>query len=149
MEQQSGPQWSLGRGVAVVGVIAALIATWVYVADAGSSRADEGEETAVLTQVSASSQVEYRLTGSAAGADLTFTDGREQISQAAGKAVPLVTADGGGIDFMAARGTSLYLSAQNTGDAGDLTCQIVVDGVVVAENTSSGGYTIVTCQATA
>ncbi|QXE36198.1 hypothetical protein KQY30_20080 [Streptomyces sp. GMY02] len=148
MEQQAGPRWTLGRGVAVVGLVAVLVAVWVWVAGNDGSDTAGSEETAVLTEVSASSRVEYRLTGSADGADLTFTDGRGQMAQAAGKAVPLVSTDGAPLDFTAVRGTSLYLSAQNTGSTGDLTCQILVDDMVVAENTSSGGYTIVTCQAT-
>lgn len=40
----------------------------------------------------------------------------------------------------------LYLSVQNQQPAGSVTCRITVDGVVVSENTSIGGYTIATCQ---
>lgn len=40
----------------------------------------------------------------------------------------------------------VYLSVQNQQPAGSVTCRITVDGVVVSENTSSGGYTIATCQ---
>ena len=41
----------------------------------------------------------------------------------------------------------LYISAQNTGEDGELKCLIQMDDVVLAENTSSGAYAIVTCQA--
>lgn len=42
-------------------------------------------------------------------------------------------------------GASLYLSIQNTTDAGAVTCRILVDGTKVSEVTSSGGYKIATC----
>jgi hypothetical protein len=44
------------------------------------------------------------------------------------------------------RGDFLYLSVQNQQPAGSVTCRITVDGVVVSENTSTGGYVIATCQ---
>lgn len=43
-------------------------------------------------------------------------------------------------------GDFVYLSVQNQQSLGSVTCRITVDGVVVSENTSSGGYTIATCQ---
>jgi hypothetical protein len=43
-------------------------------------------------------------------------------------------------------GDFVYLSVQNEDAAGDVTCRIVIDGVTISENTSSGGYTIATCK---
>lgn len=43
-------------------------------------------------------------------------------------------------------GDFVYLSVQNSNGYGSVTCRIVVDGVTVSENTSSGGYTIATCE---
>ena len=43
-------------------------------------------------------------------------------------------------------GDFVYLSVQNQQGLGSVTCRITVDGVVVSENTSDGGYTIATCQ---
>jgi hypothetical protein len=43
-------------------------------------------------------------------------------------------------------GDFVYLSVQNQQPAGSVSCRITVDGVVLSENTSSGGYTIATCQ---
>lgn len=40
----------------------------------------------------------------------------------------------------------LYISAQNAGEYGDVTCSIVIDGTVVSENTASGAYMIATCE---
>ncbi len=44
-----------------------------------------------------------------------------------------------------AHGAFVYISVQNRGDSGSVTCSITVDNVVVAENTSSGGYVIASC----
>lgn len=43
-------------------------------------------------------------------------------------------------------GDFVYLSVQNQQGLGAVTCRITVDGKVVSENTSTGGYTIATCQ---
>ena len=43
-------------------------------------------------------------------------------------------------------GEFVYVSAQNEGEYGSVTCRITVDGVVVSENTSSGAYGIATCE---
>lgn len=45
-------------------------------------------------------------------------------------------------------GDFVYVSVQNQQGAGSVTCRITVDGAVVSENTSSGGYVIATCQGT-
>lgn len=43
-------------------------------------------------------------------------------------------------------GDFVYVSVQNGQGLGSVTCRITVDGDVVSENTSTGGYTIATCQ---
>lgn len=43
------------------------------------------------------------------------------------------------------RGDFVYLSIQNAGDSGTVTCRIVVDGVELLSNTSDGAYKIATC----
>lgn len=43
-------------------------------------------------------------------------------------------------------GAFVYLSVQNGDEYGSVSCRITVDGSVVSENTSSGGFTIATCQ---
>lgn len=42
-------------------------------------------------------------------------------------------------------GGFVYLSVQNKNAAGSVTCRILVDGKVISENTSTGGYVIATC----
>lgn len=45
-------------------------------------------------------------------------------------------------------GDFVYLSVQNSEEYGSVSCRIIIDGVEVANNTSSGGYVIATCQGT-
>ncbi len=44
------------------------------------------------------------------------------------------------------RGDFVYLSVQNADAAGAVTCRITVDGMVISENTSNGGYVIASCK---
>jgi hypothetical protein len=62
--------------------------------------------------------------------------------------LPMVnTAGGTGLTFTNFRtGDFVYLSVQNRDAAGSVTCRITVDGRVLSENTSTGGYVIATCQ---
>lgn len=46
------------------------------------------------------------------------------------------------------RGDQLYISVQNTGAAGSVTCRIEVDGKTVDEATSSGAGSIASCRGT-
>ena len=136
-EKAAGPRWSAWRVLVILGLIAGLVAVWASNGEDSSSAGSTEPSTSPRS-------VKYRLTGDASGADLTWMDGNGQTAQANGKAVPL----SGDVSFSARAGAFLYFSAQNTGAFGSLTCQIVVDGEVVAENTSSGGYAIVSCEAT-
>jgi len=43
-------------------------------------------------------------------------------------------------------GDFVYVSVQNGQGLGSVTCRITVDGKVLSENTSSGGFVIATCQ---
>jgi len=45
-------------------------------------------------------------------------------------------------------GAFVYLSIQNGKGYGSVTCRITIDGKVVSENTSHGGYKIATCTGT-
>lgn len=136
-------------------VAAAAITIAVLVVLLGASGEDDPVPAAESMPTPAASRtpvvwhVKYKLTGTARGANLTYTDEREQIAQAAGRAVPLHSRTTGedGITFDALPGTRLYFSAQNTGKSGDMTCEIEVNGLTVATNTSYGGFTIVTCKA--
>lgn len=86
----------------------------------------------------------YTLSGTARAADVTFVTPDGSTDQRDHVAVPM-----GGIGYEIDPGGFLYISAQNTGRSGSLTCTITEDGVEVARHTSVGGYSTVTCQASA
>lgn len=110
---------------------------------------DTESSSGSVSRISTSSShtVTYKVEGTASSADLTMSTANGGTSQASDKAVPLRNATTGveGISFSATRGAFLYISAQNGGESGTITCIIEVDGVEVVRNTSSGGYTIATC----
>ncbi|MDF5758784.1 hypothetical protein [Spongiactinospora sp. TRM90649] len=85
--------------------------------------------------------VVYAVTGTAdsAGVTVATSTGTEQAS---GRAVPMR------YEVEMTPGDFVYLSAQNEGVSGTITCEISVGGVVISRNTSAGGYTIASCQGT-
>ena len=92
----------------------------------------------------------HTVTYQADGAGTTsgmFTFEAPTGTQQAVAALPLRTAAGGAVTFDGLKsGAFVYLSVQNQNAAGSVTCRILVDGAVVSENTSTGGYVIATCQ---
>lgn len=94
-------------------------------------------------------EVLYEVDGSATTADLTL-ELPSGTSQQNGVGVPVTTESGKhGLTAKFPRGSFVYLSAQNGGDTGTITCRITVDGIVISENTSSGAYAIAACDGTA
>ncbi len=128
------------------GVVLAMVAMFALMA----VFTDDSSEPAVKAPVAAPPVVVYNVEGSASGADLTM-ETPTGTSQATGRSVPLTTKDGQqGLTIRGFRhGAFVYISAQNTGGSGDLTCSITVDGVVISENTAQGAYAIATCKGTA
>ena len=61
-------------------------------------------------------------------------------------ALPLSVDGHPGITGTMHTGDFVYISVQNGQGLGSVTCRVTVDGVVVSENTATGGYTIATCQ---
>lgn len=106
--------------------------------------------TATVDAVPTGRAVELTFDGTATGVDITMSiDGK--MSQHTGLKVPMLHKDGspGGFQYEGMEpGTRIYWSGQNTGDDGTLTCKIIVDGYVVEQNTSTGGFVITTCEAT-
>ena len=82
--------------------------------------------------------VTYKVSGSASEASMTYSNssgGTEQKKTY----IPWQTS------FTAEPSTFLYVSAQNQGDTGSVTCEIWVDGELYKTSTSSGAYTIASC----
>lgn len=136
--------------------ILAVVATFVVTISVINLLADElvgGEDDARplpadLSGLRSPSEIVYYVEGTAKSATVTIKkpDGTEQAEIK----LPLENTGGTrGVRFTAPSGQSLYVSAQNTGETGDVTCRITVNGTTVAENTSSGAYSIASCQASA
>lgn len=82
--------------------------------------------------------VTYQVSGSATEASLTYQNGDGGTSQEKVTLPWSITVKAPNF---------LYISAQNEGDYGDITCTISVDGKVIKTSTSSGSYTIASCSA--
>lgn len=96
--------------------------------------------------VATTHSVTYRVTGTAASVDVTMATADGGTRQQSDVAVPMRTGTGAdGINQTMRPGAQLYISAQNNGETGTVTCSIIVDGVKVSEVTSSGAYVIATC----
>ena len=131
---------------------------WEIKKDAATQEAvsvDPSEVASVVASLRASlaagDTVTYKLSGSATGADITYTDGAGQgPHKASDRAVPLTrTSDGfPGMQFAATHGAHVSFSAQNTGPTGSLTCSIEFNGTVLDTESASGDHAVVTCSAT-
>jgi len=83
-------------------------------------------------------RVTYKVTGTASRAFLTYENeqgGTEQTEVS----IPWQQS------MTVKRGAFLYLSAQNEGKTGSVTCEIWIDEVKWKESTSSGAYVIASC----
>lgn len=80
----------------------------------------------------------YHITGSAKSANVTYTNEQGGTEQ------KTITLPWKRIYFMLP-GKFAYISAQNQGDRGSVTCSIELDGSTAKESTSSGAYVIATC----
>ena len=118
-------------GITVVGV-AALIGVGVSTGGAVTEQQDEGFE------------VVYYAAGSAAGGSITMStpSGIQQHDVS----LPLQSTSGEtGVHFTVGNGEFLSIMIQNQADTGTVTCEIVVDGATVAQNTTSAAYGIASC----
>jgi len=109
--------------------------------DDGSTRLSDAE----LRDLLGPTDVTYEVDGSASSANVTYETptGTSQGSVD----LPMRNKLGQvGLHFKFEPGAFLYISAQNDGEYGDVTCRIKVDGEVVSENTATGDYAIATCK---
>jgi len=82
--------------------------------------------------------VVYSITGSASAVDVTLENDTSGTSQFGDVVNPSYT-------YWMRPGSFVYISAQNQGTTGEVTCTITSQGRVVAKSTSSGAYAIATC----
>jgi len=87
-------------------------------------------------------RVTYKVTGTASQASLTYRNEQGGTEQTKVR-IPWQES------LTVKRGAFLYLSAQNEGKSGSVTCEIWVDDVKWKESTSSGAYVIASCSGSA
>lgn len=106
----------------------------------GLGRALPRTRTAPARAVS-TDPVVYEVTGSARTVSLTYQTPGGSVQ----KDVPLPWTERQSLGT----GDFLYLSAQNNGESGSVTCTIRAGGGVFVTNTSTGAYKIATCSGSA
>jgi hypothetical protein len=133
----------LGGVVALILVVAVVIGLTSDNADLGMddestrSRSDNLSVSPTPTKP----KVTLAFYGDTKGVDITYSlNGK--ISQLADRAVPVSVS----VDLPS--GTRIYWSGQSQSGYGDISCQISIDGKMLDENRSVGGYVITTCEAT-
>jgi|SRR3990172_6512500 len=87
-------------------------------------------------------RVIYKVTGTASRASLTYENAQGGTEQTV-VSIPWQES------MIVDSGDFLYLSAQNEGESGSVTCEIWVDGVKWKESTSRGAYVIASCSGSA
>jgi hypothetical protein len=127
-------------------VMAAAVTAWGLWMMLRPDDSDRGEAGDIATGLVT---IEFRLVGSATWADVTIEtpNGTEQFSPD----IPMKRKTGEpGLELQFEEGDFVYISAQNNEATGDITCSIFAsDGAVIARNTTSAAYGVVTCEGTA
>lgn len=129
-----------------VGVVGSLVGIW-YLMDSPDQQPAPAPKPVLLTNHT----VIYEADGAGARGlrTVTYTIQTDNGGTSQGETnLPMKNRNGGtGLIFSGfSTGDFVYLSVQNKDAAGDVTCRITVDGKVISENTSSGGYAIATCK---
>jgi hypothetical protein len=123
-------------------VVGVGIVAFVIGAVAVAKHARDTTPTDAPATTAAGHVVVYQVDGTAGTADVTYlTRGGEE--QQNGTLLPFAKHM---TDSEA--GSLLSLVAQSKSPDGSVTCRIVVDGRVISEHTSSGGYAVVSCDGT-
>lgn len=84
-------------------------------------------------------RVVYRVSGTADSVELTYQNESGNGEQRTAFMLPWSE------EYRMPAGAFMYVSAQNAEASGRVTCEILVDGQVVEQATSQGGYVIATC----
>ena len=126
-------------GCIALALILAFVGILAWAAGRGRS-ATSHSYTAYATSAAAVPKITYRVSGTTPhGADVTYRNGEGGVEQQA------VNLPWNSTTFGFSAGGFAYISAQNRGASGSVTCEIWMNGVKVRTSTSSGEYTIATC----
>lgn len=130
--------------VKIIGGVVVGVAIVAIAASAGSGSTPNTSTAPAANQMDTggSHTVVYTVGGSASQVDVTFSnDGTGGSSQENGVSVPWTKTLTIPDDVI----NSYSLMPQNQGKTGTVSCEITVDGKVVARQQSSGAYALVTC----
>ncbi len=128
------PIWKRTPVVMAVALLAAFIIMFLFADLSGDTGPSSGGS------LSCNRTVRYSVDGTARSVDITMQNRTGNTEQLSDVSLPWdldVGAMGCG-DFV-------YLSAQNQGDTGTVTCEISVGSAVLETATSSGSYVIASC----
>lgn len=129
-KKRSGCVWLL--------VVIALLVLWLLIR--GGSTPSSSPSSSYSTPTTY--KVVYKVTGTATRASLTYNNQQGGTEQ---KEVNIPWEG----RLTVKKGAFLYISAQNDGSTGSVTCEIWVNDVKWKESTSSGAYVIATCSGSA
>ncbi|TAJ46859.1 MAG: DUF4190 domain-containing protein [Herbiconiux sp.] len=152
-----------GRGTAIAGLIIGFIAllvaivlaivyTFVFFGNLATSIGSGSGSGSSGTGIDGSTRqisLIYQVGGTGSDVSVSYTtyaDGISATQQQTGQTLPFeqeYTVGTGG----AATYNSYTLTATNGAVDGDVTCRIILDGTVVAEQTSTGSYSTASCTA--
>lgn len=126
-------QWIFGIGCLTVIIIFAVTCGSFFTNDSNTSTTTQDTYTAPSYPT-----VKYEIRGTARSVDITLnnpTGGTEQYSNAG---LP------SNFTYNDFKDNFLYISAQNQGEYGTVTVNILVNGILYKTSTSSGAYVIAT-----
>lgn len=127
------------RVLVVLPVVLILMVFFAYISNPTSNHVTDsssGSNNPVMSAISTSHTVTYKIKGSASSVDVTYNNAQGGSQQIGNASVPWSQT------FTADSGSFLYLSAQNKGESGTVETEIDVDGKPRKQSQSSGGYTI-------
>lgn len=128
------------KAMAVLGAI--IVVGWVAntSADSGGSSTGVANLDLPSTAGRCEHQIVYEYAGSAGFVSLTYENAQGNTEQKG--SVPNKSSISLGVIPC---GSFVYISSQNQGDAGSVTCDIKADGHVIEHARSEGAYVIATC----
>jgi len=131
-DEKKGRNWITILFIVILGVV---LIVW-FLAQLGSSL--ERTNPILFEPTTTTYHVRYEIVGTAKEASLTWNNSQGGTEQG-DYIIPYKQT------FTFSRGDFAYISAQNLGKTGNITCQIWVNDVKWKESTSTGAYSIATC----
>jgi len=128
--------------IKVILVIFGAFIIIVYLLGDGGGGGGSGSRSSRPTARPSTYDIIYRISGSTSKASLTYENASGNTEQQDVR-VPWE------LELEVPAGQFLYISAQNDRDSGSIRCEIVQDGKVVEEASSSGAYVIASCSGSA